>query len=178
MTDNQNNIDITGGEGVASDPHEMTSNDVAAHVAHLEQELATYKDQLLRTAADFKNYKRRTEQDRGDLIRNSNAALLLKLLPILDDMDRAGGNLTPEVANSAWYGGYKLIPQKLRVLLESEGITPIEVEGQEFDPTKHEAVIYDDEGQGDRTVVVAELQKGYTIRDRVLRPAMVKVGKA
>ena len=173
-----NHAENTPVEGEVIDTNTMTGGDIGVRVSQLEQESASYKDQWLRAVADFKNYKRRTDQERGDLIRNSNAALLLKLLPILDDMNRAGDSLTPEVAESAWYGGYKLIPQKLRTLLESEGITPIDVVGQEFDPTLHEAVIYDEEGTGDRTVVVAELQKGYMIRDRVLRPAMVKVGKA
>ena len=178
MTEHTTHGENAAFEGEVVDNVNMTGGDVTGRVAQLEQEAASYKDQWLRAVADFKNYKRRTEQERGDLIRNSNAALLLKLLPILDDMNRAGDSLTAEVADSAWYGGYKLIPQKLRTLLETEGVTPIDVVGQEFDPTLHEAVIYDEDGTGNRTVVVAELQKGYMIRDRVLRPAMVKVGKA
>lgn len=154
-----------------------TMDDAAARIAQLEQELATYKDQYLRTAADFKNYKRRTDQERADLIRNANAGLLLKLLPVSDDLDRAMESVTADVAETPWYGGFKLIPHKLRTLLESEGVTPIEVQGQEFDPLKHEAVIFDESGEGERAVVTAELQRGYMLRDKILRPAMVKVSK-
>lgn len=142
-----------------------------------DQEAAMYKDQMQRVAADFKNYKRRTELERADLIRSANAGLLLKLLPVVDDLERAMSSVTSDVAESQWYGGFKLIPHKLRTLLESEGVTPLEVLGQEFDPNRHEAVIYEEDGSGDTTVVTAELQRGYALRDKVLRPAMVKVGK-
>ncbi|KAB8143925.1 nucleotide exchange factor GrpE [Chloroflexia bacterium SDU3-3] len=175
MTDQQTNPEetpVVEGEVVSA------TSEQDARIAQLEQEVAQYKDQFLRAKADFQNYKRRTEQERAELIRSASAGLLLKLLPVVDDIDRAIGSVTAEIADSQWYGGFKLIPQKLRTLLESEGVAAIESVGQEFDPNKHEAVIYDESGEGETTVVVAELQKGYTLRDKVLRPAMVKVGKA
>src|SRR5215216_4757891 len=148
-----------------------------ARVAQLEKEAAEYKDQWLRSAADFKNFKRRTEQERADLIRGASAGLLLKLLPAVDDLERALASVTPDVAATPWYGGFKLIPQKLQTVLESEGVTPIIALGQDFDPNFHEAVIYEAAGEGQEGKVVAELQKGYMLRDRVLRPTMVKVGQ-
>ncbi len=148
-----------------------------ARIAELEKEAAEYKDQWLRAAADYKNFKRRTDQERADLIRGASAGLVLKLLPVLDDLQRAISSVTPEVANSAWYGGFKLIPQKLQTVLESEGVAPIQAVGQDFDPNFHEAVIYEAAGADQENKVVAELQKGYMLRDRVLRPTMVKVGQ-
>jgi molecular chaperone GrpE len=148
-----------------------------ARVAQLEKEAAEYKDQWLRAAADYKNFKRRTEQERAELIRSASAGLLLKLLPVVDDMERAIDNVTPEVEASPWYNGFKLIPQKLQTVLESEGVSVIEAIGQEFDPNVHEAVIYEPAGDGQEGKVVGELQKGYKLRDRVLRPTMVKVGQ-
>src|SRR6266540_3628843 len=148
-----------------------------ARIAELEKEAAEYKDQWLRAAADCKNFKRRTDQERADLIRGASAGLVLKLLPVLDDLQRAISSVTPEVANSAWYGGFKLIPQKLQTVLESEGVAPIQAVGQDFDPNFHEAVIYEAAGADQENKVVAELQKGYMLRDRVLRPTMVKVGQ-
>jgi len=152
-------------------------DELKARIAELEKEAAEYKDQWLRAAADYKNFKRRTDQERADLIRGASAGLVLKLLPVLDDLERAISSVTPEVANSSWYGGFKLIPQKLQTVLESEGVAPIQAVGQDFDPNFHEAVIYEAAGAGQENKVVAELQKGYTLRDRVLRPTMVKVGQ-
>jgi molecular chaperone GrpE len=165
------------GEVISESPQTSDQSDLAARVAQLEQEAANYKDQFLRTTADFRNFKRRTDQERADLIRSASSGLLLKLLPVMDDLERALNSVTPDVAESQWFGGFKLIPQKLRTLLESEGVSAIETVGQEFDPTQHEAVIFDESGEGNQTVVVAELQKGYKLNDKVLRPAMVKVGK-
>jgi molecular chaperone GrpE len=146
-------------------------------IAQLERENAELKDQWLRAVADYKNFKRRVDQERSDLIRSASAGLLLKLLPVLDDLERAVSNVTPDVAETPWYSGFQLIPQKLTAVLESEGLTPIEALGQDFDPNQHEAVIYEEaEGQGGK--VIADLQRGYRLRDKVLRPSMVKVGKA
>ena len=147
-----------------------------ARIAELEKEVAEYKDSFLRATADYRNFKRRTEQERADLIRSAAAGLLLKLLPVMDDLERAMQSVTPEVEGSAWYAGFKLIPQKLQTILESEGVRPIEALGQDFDPNKHEAVIYESAAGGEGKVI-AELQRGYTLRDKVLRPTMVKVGQ-
>lgn len=160
-----------------TDQPTTTIEELLQRISQLEKEANDYKDNWLRSAADFKNYKRRAEQERADLISRAGAGLLLKLLPVMDDLDRATSSVTPDVEASAWYAGFRLIPQKLQNLLESEGVTPIAAQGQEFDPNLHEAVIYD-EGEGQTSIVTAELQKGYKLRDKVLRPTMVKVGKS
>lgn len=168
--------------GAASDP-EVVVDEAAeapdalrARIAQLEKEVADYKDQWLRSAADFKNYKRRIEQDRADLIRSASAGLLLKLLPVADDLERAVASIPAEIGDSPWFGGFKLIPQKLSAILESEGVTSIEALGQTFDPNQHEAVIYEEASDARSGTVTAELQRGYKLHDRVLRPTMVKVG--
>jgi molecular chaperone GrpE len=150
--------------------------ELQARIAQLEKEAAEHKDSYLRAMADYRNFKRRTEQERADLIRSASAGLLLKLLPVMDDLERAMQSVTPDVEASAWYGGFKLIPQKLAMILETEGVKTIEAVGQEFDPNRHEAVIYE-AAPGQEGKVVADLQKGYTLRDKVLRPSMVKVGQ-
>jgi molecular chaperone GrpE len=150
--------------------------ELAARLAQAEAQAAEYKDQWLRATADYKNFKRRADAERAELIRSAGASLLLKLLPVVDDFDRAIANIPDEVAQTPWWGGTQLVAQKLRTLLESEGVKPIEAQGQDFDPNLHEAVLYEDaEGQDGK--VVAELQRGYKLYDRVLRPAMVKVGR-
>jgi len=91
-------------------------------------------------------------------------------------LERALASVTPDVAATPWYSGFKLIPQKLQTVLESEGVTTIAALGQDFDPNYHEAVIYE-AAEGQEGKVIGELQRGYKLRDRVLRPTMVKVGQ-
>ena len=150
--------------------------DLRQQLVQSEEQVAQHKDQWLRATADFKNYKRRAESERSDLVRSANAALILKLLPVVDDFDLAIENVPPEVAATAWWAGTQLIAQKLRLLLESEGVTPLAATGQDFDPNLHDAVVLE-ETEGQDGKVLAELQKGYKQYDRVLRPAKVKVGK-
>jgi molecular chaperone GrpE len=172
-------------EDTAATPAEAAATGAkAAEQPTLEQQLAIeqarvaeYHESLLRERADFINYKRRVESERAELIPMANAALLTKLLPIVDDFDLALANVPAEARESKWVEGIMLIQRKLLKLLEGEGVTPIAALGQPFDPNLHEAVIMD-EGAGEPHVVVAELRKGYKLRDRVLRPTMVRVGSA
>lgn len=163
--------EVTTEEATSDSPEQMRQR-----LEQLEKESSEYKDQWLRAVADFKNYKRRTDIERGELIKSASSSLILKLLPIIDDFERAAASVPPEIATHPWWEGTKLIEQKLRTILESEGVTAIEAEGTDFDPNWHEAVMYE-EASGQDGKVTAELQKGYRLNDRVLRPSMVKVGK-
>jgi molecular chaperone GrpE len=127
-----------------------------------------------RAEADFANYKRRVEQERDEVRRLANAALIINILPILDDLERALASLDIRLVGLTWFDGVRLIYRKLQLVLESAGVSQIEAEGQPFDPRFHEAVMH---GEGEEGKVVAEVQRGYKINDRVLRPAMVIVGK-
>ena len=142
-----------------------------------QQEAADNKANWQRSAADFANYRRRTEQDREQALGLANEALLSKLLTIVDDFDRAVANMPRELEQMGWVGGVVAIDRKLRLLLDSEGLTPIEALGKQFDPHEHEAVVQEDRPNVPEGTVTAELQKGYRIRDRVLRPAMVAVAR-
>ncbi|MGQ9573408.1 MAG: nucleotide exchange factor GrpE [Dehalococcoidia bacterium] len=127
-----------------------------------------------RAEADFANYKRRVQQEREETNRLANAALIINILPVLDDLERALASLNVELAGLTWFDGIRLIYRKLQLVLESAGVSQIEAEGQPFDPRFHEAVMY---GEGEEGKVVAQVQRGYKLHDRVLRPAMVVVGK-
>jgi molecular chaperone GrpE len=131
-----------------------------------------------RAAADFANYRKRTEQEKNELIRYANANLILKILPILDDFERAMQTMPNDrLAQLTWVDGIFLVERKLRAVLESEGVQPIQALGQAFDPAFHEAVLQEDTPEASQDgKVLAELQKGYTLNERVLRPTMVKVG--
>jgi molecular chaperone GrpE len=142
-----------------------------------EQEAAENKAAWQRSAADFSNYRRRTEQEREASLGLANEMLLLKLLAVVDDFDRALAAMPPELIHLGWVEGLWLVERKLRALLESEGVTPIEAEGKPFDPREHEAVMHEETDKAPDDTVIGELQRGYRIRDRVLRPALVNVAK-
>jgi len=146
-----------------------------AQVIAAEQEAAENKQGWQRTMADFANYRRRTEQDREQMLGLANEALLAKLLTVADDFDRAIDHMPAELAEDGWAIGIAAIDRKLRQLLDSEGLTPIEAVGKPFDPHEHEAVTQEQTTAVPEGTVTAELQRGYRIRDRVLRPAMVAV---
>jgi molecular chaperone GrpE len=127
-----------------------------------------------RTAADLSNYRRRTDDERETVARFANALLISKLLSVLDDFDRALENVPPDT-DDAWVDGVRLVERKLRNVLESEGVTPIEATGMPFDPNLHEAVVHEDTADHPDNQVIDELQRGYRLHDRVLRPALVRV---
>jgi molecular chaperone GrpE len=161
-------------------PQKLTAelDELRQQVINAEQEAAENKAGWQRTAADFANYKRRTEQDREQMFGLANDALLSKLLVIADDFDRAIANMPAELRGMGWVDGIAAIDRKLRSLLDSEGLTPIEAVGQPFDPHQHEAVTQETTTNVPEGTVTQELQRGYRIRDRVLRPAMVAVAKS
>lgn len=151
--------------------------DVAALSAELAQEKARSQQLLAnwqRAQADLINYKKRVEQERGDAAKFANAMLIVTLLPVLDDFERAMASVPTSLAGFTWFEGARLIQRKLQAILQAQGVTEIPTEGQAFDPTIHDAVSY---GPGEEGKVVEELQKGYRLHNRVIRPALVRVGQ-
>ncbi len=129
-----------------------------------------------RAQADYTNYRRRVEQEREEFVRYAEAGIIRDLLPTLDDLERALANLPAELRDVTWVEGVNLIERKLRSTLEQHGLKAIEALGKEFDPHEHEAVMRDGE-PGEATTVTGELQRGYRLHDRVLRPTLVRVGQ-
>lgn len=128
-----------------------------------------------RAAADYANLKRRTEADREAILLVAGELLLGKVLALADDFDRAVEAMPAELRDVPWTEGIAAIDRKLRALLEGEGVTPIEALGHEFDPREHEAVVHlPGTGRPDGEVV-AEIRRGYRLRERILRPALVAV---
>ena len=147
-------------------------------LARAQQEAGDNRAGWQRAAADFVNYRRRTEQEREQSLGLANEYLLLKLLAVVDDFDRALAAMPNELRHLGWIEGIWAIDRKLRALLESEGLAPIDAQGKPFDPREHEAVVHEETTRAAEGTVVSELQKGYRIRDRVLRPSLVAVAKA
>ena len=155
--------------------------ELAERIQQLERELAEarrsdteHRDKWHRSAADFANYKRRTDEERATLTQFSNAILIGKVLGVLDDFDRALENV-PAEAHDPWVEGVRLTERKLRNVLESEGVTPIEAVGQPFDPNLHEAVVHEETADHPDNQVIGEVQRGYRLGDRVIRPSLVRV---
>lgn len=152
------------------------TEDIEALQAALAEEKARAESHLAgwqRAQADFMNYKRRTEQEKAEASKFANAMLILNLLPILDDFQRAFASMSSSLASLTWVDGMQLIYRKLESILEANGLTQIKAIGEKFDPRYHEAVLHK---EGDEGVVMEELQRGYKLHDKVIRPALVVVG--
>lgn len=146
----------------------------------LEQERAKsaeYLDNWRRAAADLANYRKRAEKDATELSKVANSVLIARLLPVLDDFDRAFQTIPDNLRDLTWIDGIALIARKMGAIVEAEGLKPIEALNKPFDPNFHEAVIHEETDQHEDGRVIAELQKGYKLNDRVLRPTLVKVAK-
>jgi molecular chaperone GrpE len=166
-------------------PREIDSNSLEAELISLRQQLETKEteaknnyERLLRQAAELENYKKRSARERDDAIRYANESLLKDLLPVVDNLERAiahasgGGNGKPLVE------GVEMVLRGLADALAKHGVIPILALGQPFDPTKHEAMSQVETDDHEPNSVVEELHKGYMLRDRLLRPALVSVAKA
>ena len=138
---------------------------------------AEYLDGWQRARAEFANYKKRNEQERQELFKLANVTLITRLLPIFDDFERAFQTLPSNLLSLTWIDGVALIYRRLQAILEAEGLTLVETEGQSFDPLLHEAVTYEESDDHDEGQIIGEVQKGYKLGDRVLRPALVRVAK-
>ncbi len=148
--------------------------------ARFEEEQARAEDFLARwqrAAADMSNMRRRHDLDRQEYTRQANATLVRDLLQVLDSFDGALATIPADARDTPWVGGVLQVERQLRAILERNGLTPIEAQGQPFDPTLHEALMQEESDQPADTVI-GELQRGYKLHDRVLRPSMVKVAKS
>ncbi len=133
-----------------------------------------YLAALQRSQADFANYRRRTEQEKQDLGKYANASLFCEILPILDDLELALNRVPEAYAKKDWVEGVRLVARKFMNILEKQGVKPVCALGMMFDPKLHEAIMQE---KGQEGAVIAEVQKGYTLGDRLLRPSRVIVGR-
>ena len=164
----------------AAEPKEKATVDIEALRQELEEQkdLAKHRlDQWKRAAADLENYRKRVQKEREEWVKFGLAALIGQLLPTLDDFERASQSLPAALSHLTWTQGVGLIGRKLRLALDQHGLKEITALGKPFDPTQHEAILQEENDACPDGQVLAVLQKGYMLHDRVLRPAMVKVAK-
>jgi molecular chaperone GrpE len=148
---------------------------IAALTAERDQlaaEKADLKDRLLRTLADFDNFRRRAERDRSEYVQFAAMEMVRDLIPILDDFRRA---MQVEIADKEYAKGIELIDQRLFEALKKAGLEPIEAAGKPFDPNLHQAVVRVQSEEFPDQTVLEEFQSGYNFKGKLLRPAMVKV---
>lgn len=162
---------------------EVETELVDSEVENSDQEIRTLKEEneqlkerTLRLQAEFENYKRRTDKEKSAAHKYKVQELAIELLPIIDNFERA---LQTEITeeNKGFFDGINMVYEQLQKALQSQGIEPIESINKEFDPNLHHAVMQIEDGEFASNTVIEELQKGYMLKDRVIRPAMVKVNK-
>jgi molecular chaperone GrpE len=150
-----------------------TEEALQAQLAEFQAKTQEYMDALLRERADFTNFRRRVESEKSQMWSQASGEMVKKILPVLDDLERAAAN---RPAENAWADGVEIIVRKFQSILEKEGITRIEAVGQPFDPNQHEAIMQEESAEYESGVVTAVLQHGYLQHgEQVLRPALVKV---
>lgn len=142
----------------------------------LEARIAELTQDLQRTRADFENYRKRIDQEKEMARASGRAGTIMKLLPVIDNIERAIGHLPAELEANAWAQGVAKLVKNLEKSLADLGVTRIDAsQGIEFDPDLHEAIQFDEDAEGDHEVIAGELQPGYKVDGVVMRPSMVKV---
>ncbi len=154
-----------------------TTDAVASDAPAASNELADLKDKYLRLAAEFENYKRRTSKERTDLFKTANQELMVALLPVLDDFDRARHHTKDTEDANAVREAVDIIQNKIQKTLIQKGLTAMEVKGTAFDPELHEAITQIPAPSEDlKGKIVDEVEKGYYLGDKVIRHAKVVLG--
>ena len=181
MTDKKHKHHEPKEEQTPETPVEATGEQPQVDVAELmkkleeaEAQVAEHRADLQRERAEFVNYKNRIVRDQETSRANMKGDILQKVLPVLDDLERA---LQNRPVDDAWAGGIELIARKFQSVLESEGVKRIEAEGQPFDPNFHEAISHEPNGDVPSEHVIAVVRNGYVIGERVIRPALVRVAQ-
>lgn len=149
-----------------------------AELADAKTKAAEFLDGWQRSRAEFANYKRRQEAELGQLRFLATSDLVRRLLPVIDDFDRAAKTMPDSLKHMTWIEGVMLVHRKLQAVLESEGVKVIEVKpNDEFDPNLHEAISHDESPGIDSGHVIEELQRGYRHSERIIRPTLVRVAR-
>ena len=160
----------------APTPEEPPSGPEEPSVA--ERERDEFRDLLLRKTAEFDNYRKRVDRERQAADQAAAADLVIELLPMIDDLERALEAEADSDAAAAYRAGVELIRKQLLDVLARRGVAPLDTAGQQFDPHFHEAVAHEESSDHAAGEIIGELRRGYVMGARLLRPAMVRVAKA
>jgi molecular chaperone GrpE len=181
---NESEINVETTSDQHAESGDVTNEPILPHMEQLDEEVSTLDTRvddltadLMRVQADFSNFRRRAEEEKGQLMNFATGRLVREFLTVRDNFDRESANRPADVAGSAWAGSIDSIARQFDVVLKNLGVEKFESVGHEFDPHRHEAVAME-EGDGKHEVVIEEMQAGYQLGDQVLRHAIVKVGKS
>jgi molecular chaperone GrpE len=180
---NQEDVDVKWRKkgdpgGTPADAAQPPADETVAWEERYRQEQAKADDYLARwqrSQADLANLRRRAQQEREEYIKRANEELIRDMLPVLDSFDRALASMPENLRQLTWIDGIILVERQLRMALLRHGVSAIEAQGQKFDPTQHEAVAHKATTEHADEMITAELQKGYRLHERVLRPSLVEV---
>jgi len=164
------------GDAAKEEGSPLTEPDIAGLQTELAAALAKAEINLAgwqRAQADFANYRKRAEQEKSETVRYASAELITRLLPVLDDIDRALAEIPEDIKDKPWVKGVKLIEENMLKILGAQGLKTIDCTGEAFDPALHEALTTCPGREG---VVMQQVAKGYIYNNRLLRPARVIVG--
>ncbi|WP_342552125.1 nucleotide exchange factor GrpE [Paenibacillus sp. FSL R7-0652] len=146
-----------------------------AELARLKTEAEENQQRFVRAQADFDNFRRRTQKEKEELAKYASMKLVTELVPVLDNFERAMATVPEGTETESFAKGIQMILRQLETVLTNEGLTPMEAVGQPFNPEFHQAIMQVESEEHEEGIVVEEVQKGYMLKDKVLRPAMVKV---
>jgi molecular chaperone GrpE len=155
----------------------LPADDLKSRLEQIEKEKQDLYDRVLRTTADFDNFRKRVSREKDELIRYGNEKLARELLPVIDNFERALGQAENSADNKALREGIEMILKQFIAVLEKFGMKYFTSVGQPFDPNKHEAMVHQESSEHEENAVISEFQKGYYLHDKLLRPALVAVAK-
>jgi molecular chaperone GrpE len=150
---------------------------LTAELASCQERLADWEDKFLRLAADYDNFRKRSAREFQELMTRANEELIAELIPILDNFERALSTAGSSADSTSFHQGIEMIYQQMRALLERQGVKAIQALHEPFDPHLHEAVLVVEMDDRPPETVVEEIEKGYMLNDKVLRPSKVAVSK-
>ena len=156
-------------------PLDLSVEELATRLVAAQEEAARNLEGWQRTQAEFSNARKRMERERAEAYVNANIELVRKLLPVVDDMHRAIQSAPDQVQGDSWFSGLTMVGRKFDSILESLQLEPIEALGQPFDPNFHEAIGQEPSDEFESGIVSREMQRGYRLGDRVIRPSLVYV---
>lgn len=162
-------------EKIAAEDHQQDIEDLKNKLEEKEKETSANYDKYLRSVAEFDNYKKRSAKDKAEIIKYSNENIIKDILPFMDSLDRALEHDTGDV--QAFKNGIVLIQEQLLGCLRKHGVEKIDTAGQDFDPNFHEALMQMESDQHEDNKIVSEMEKGYLLNGRLLRPSRVCVCK-
>jgi molecular chaperone GrpE len=176
MPENVNDPDLQESAAVDNGASPATATVSDDPLAAVQQEKDALQDRLLRTVAEFDNFRKRIDRERRELAEFAASDVVMELLPIVDNFERALQTSAPPEAEP-FRRGIEMIHRQMLDLLRKRGVRPIDVVGADFDPNFHQAIMHEASTDHREGEVMQELQRGYMLGDRLLRPAMVKVAK-